>query len=49
MRTLSDNRFGHNIGWNDISRLPEGESHVIYYSCLYLAPDKSSSEVESLE
>ena len=41
--------FGHNIGWNDIRRLPENEPCVIYDSYLYLAPDKPSSEEESFK
>ena len=38
--------FGHNIGWNDIRRLPENSRYVIYDSYLYLVPDKPSSEEE---
>ena len=38
--------FGHNIGWNDIRRLPENEPCVIYDNYLYLAPGKPSSEEE---
>ncbi len=38
--------FGHNIGWNDIRRLPKNEPSVIYDSYLYLSPDRPSSEEE---
>lgn len=38
--------FGHNIGWNDIRRLPENEPCVIYDNYLYITPREPSSEDE---